>query len=203
MFWSGLSSPYSLVGIKKTSGVVSFTVNGPISLDSEDVFQDAALFNWHTDVDFCKDLPSFVRCVSAAGDTLEFNVRPYESGKYALTLEDLVPGRKYAFTICYLIDGEEEYPFSLDFTTARYGGLPYIHMGASARRNAPASMKNKIPLRVMNASGATGISWSLNGRSIAVGPDGYYEIRSAGSLKAVVDYQDGTQDIIVREVSVK
>lgn len=203
VFWSGLSSPYSLVGIKKTSGVVSFTVNGPISLDSEDVFQDAALFNWHTDVDFCKDLPSFVRCVSAAGDTLEFNVRPYESGKYALTLEDLVPGRKYAFTICYLIDGEEEYPFSLDFTTARYGGLPYIHMGASARRNAPASMKNKIPLRVMNASGATGISWSLNGRSIAVGPDGYYEIRSAGSLKAVVDYQDGTQDIIVREVSVK
>ena len=30
-----------------------------------------------------------------------------------------------------------------------------------------------------------------------------FEIRSAGTLKAVVNYSDGTQDVIVREVSVK
>lgn len=203
LFWSGESSPYSLVNIKKTSGVVSFTVNGPISLDSEEIFQDAALFNWHTDVESCKRQPSYVRCTSAAGDTLEFTVNPYESGKYALTLEDLVPGRAYEFTIFYRQDGEEAYPFSLSFTTARYGGLPYIHMGSSARRNAGTSTKNRIPLRVMNAQGATQVAWTFNGRSITTSPDGYYEIRSSGTLKATVTYQDQTQDVIVREVVVR
>ena len=203
VFWSGEVSPYSLVGIRKSSNGVSFTVNGPISLDTEDIFQDAAIFNWHTDVESCKRLSTLVRCTSAAGDTLEFDVPPYQSGRYSLTLEDLTPGRAYTFTICYVIDGEEEYPFVLQFTTSRYGGLPYIHMGSSARRGGDTSMKNKIPLRVMNVQGATGVSWTLGGRSIAVGPDGYYEIRNAGTLKAVVDYADGTQDIIVREVRVR
>ena len=202
-FWSGETSPYSLVGMKKNSGVVSFTVNGPISLDSEEVFQDAAIFNWHTDVESCKRLSSYVRCTSAAGDTLVFDIPPYESGRYSLTLEELTPGMRYSFLICYVIDGEEEYPFALDFTTVRYGGLPYIHMGSSARRNSGISLKNKIPLRVMNAPGATDIAWTLNGRSITTGPDGYYEIRSAGTLKALVSYSDGTQEIIIREVSVK
>ena len=203
VFWSGETSPYSLVNIKKVSGVVSFTVNGPISLDSEDLFQDAALFNWHTDVESCKRLDSWVRCVSSAGDTLTFDVPPYEPGKYALPMEGLTPGMRYSFTICYLIDGKESYPFSLEFTTARYGGLPYIHMGSSARRNGTVSNKNKIPLRVMNAPGVKEVTWTLNNRAIATGPDGYYEIKSPGTLKARVSYKDGTEDIIIREVSVK
>ena len=76
-------------------------------------------------------------------------------------------------------------------------------MGSSARRNTNVSMVNKIPLRVMNAQGATAVAWSLNGRSISVGRDGYYEIRSGGELKAKVSYSDGTEDIIIRQVSVK
>jgi hypothetical protein len=120
-----------------------------------------------------------------------------------LTLEDLVPGRAYKFTIFYRQDGEEAYPFSLSFTTARYGGLPYIHMGSSARRNAGTSTKNRIPLRVMNAQGATQVAWTFNGRSITTAPDGYYEIRSSGTLKATVTYQDQTQDVIAREVVVR
>ena len=203
VFWSGDSSPYSLVGIKKSSGVVSFTVNGPISLDTEDVFQDAAIFNWHTDVESCKRLPCLVRWTGPGDQTEEVMVAPYEPGKYSLTLEDLTPGVPYDLTICYVIEGEEEYPFRLHFTTSPYGGLPYIHMGSSARRNTNVSMVNKIPLRVMNAQGATAVAWSLNGRSISVGRDGYYEIRSGGELKAKVSYSDGTEDIIIRQVSVK
>lgn len=203
VFWSGDSSPYSLVGIKKNLGVVSFTVNGPISLDTEDVFQDAAIFNWHTDVESCKRLPSLVRWTGPGDVVGEVTVAPYEPGKYSLTLEGLTPGAPYDITICYLIEGEEEYPFRLQFTTSPYGGLPYIHMGSSARRNTNYSLVNKIPLRVMNVKGATDIIWSLNGRSINVGRDGYYEIRSGGELKAKVSYADGTEDIIIRQVSVK
>lgn len=201
-FWSGETSAYSLVGMKKSGGVVSFSVNGPISLDVEDVLQDAAVFNWYTEVESCKDLPTLARWTDASGQVVERVVSPYESGKYSLTLEDLTPGGSYTLSLCYVIGGEEMYPFSVAFTTARYAGLPYIRMTA-ARRNSGLTVKNRIPLRVMNAPGATGVEWSLNGRSITVGDDGYYEIRSAGTLKAVVNYSDGTQDVIVREVSVK
>ncbi|MBQ3723689.1 MAG: M6 family metalloprotease domain-containing protein [Bacteroidales bacterium] len=200
-FWSGETSPYSIVGIKKLSGVINFSVNGPIALDEEDVFQDAAIFNWHTDVESCKRLPTLVRWTDSNGTTEERLVEPYESGEYALVLEDLKPGERYDFSLCYVIDDEEVFPFGLTFTTSRYGGLPYIHMGS--RRTSNASAKNKIPLRVMNAQGATGVAWTLNGRSIVPDADGYYEIRRAGTLKAVVSYSDGTQDIIIREVSVK
>ena len=201
-FWSGETSAYSLVGMKKTNGVVSFSVNGPIALDVEDVLQDAAIFNWHTEVESCKNLRTLARWTDAAGRSHEQIVPPYEPGKYSLTLEGLDPGSGYTLSLCYVIDGEEMYPFSLAFTTARYGGLPYIRMTA-ARLNSGLLQKNKIPLRVMNAQGARSVEWSLNGRSIAVGADGYYEIRSAGTLRAVVHYADGTQDIIVREVSVR
>ena len=203
VFWSGETSPYSLVGIRKNSGVIGFSVNGPIALDLEDVFQDAAIFNWHTDVESCKRLPTLVRWTDSRGTTEERLVDSYESGKYALVLEGLNPGERYTLSLCYVIDDEEVFPFRLEFTTSRYGGLPYINMGSSARRNSGNTSKNKIPLRVMNAQGATGVAWTLNGRGIAPGTDGYYEIRNAGTLKAVVSYADGTQDIIIREVSVK
>ena len=203
VFWSGETSPYSLVGIRKNSGVIGFSVNGPIALDLEDVFQDAAIFNWHTDVESCKRLPTLVRWTDSRGTTEERLVDSYESGKYALVLEGLNPGESYTLSLCYVIDDEEVFPFRLEFTTSRYGGLPYINMGSSARRNSGNTSKNNIPLRVMNAQGATGVAWTLNGRGITPGSDGYYEIRNAGTLKAVVSYADGTQDIIIREVSVK
>jgi hypothetical protein len=130
-------------------------------------------------------------------------VDSYESGKYALVLEGLNPGERYTLSLCYVIDDEEVFPFRLEFTTSRYGGLPYINMGSSARRNSGNTSKNKIPLRVMNAQGATGVAWTLNGRGITPGTDGYYEIRSSGTLKATVTYQDQTQDVIVREVVVR
>lgn len=201
-FWSGETAAYSLVGMKKSGGVVSFSVNGPIAIDVEDVMQDAAIFNWSTEVESCKSLSTLVRWTDASGRTVERTVAPYEPGKYALTLEGLTPGGSYTLSLCYLVDGEELYPVSQSFTTARYGGLPYIRMTA-ARRNSGLTVKNRIPLRVMNAQGATGVEWSLNGRDIAVGDDGYYEIRSAGTLRAVVHYSDGTREVIVREVSVK
>ena len=202
-YWSGETSPYSLVGIKKTGSAVGFSINGPIALDLEDILQDAAIFNWSTAVESCKRLPTLVRWTGSGGEVQEQLVAPYEPGLYALVLEGLTPGERYSLSLCYVIDGEEVFPFSLSFTTSRYGGLPYINMGTSARRSSGLSSRNKIPLRVMNAQGAKSVEWTLGGRSVSVGPDGYYEIRSAGTLKAVVNYADGTQDVIVREVKVK
>lgn len=204
VFWNGDESPYSIADIKlQSGGDVLFTVNGPISLDINDVFQDAAILNWHTDVESCKALPCQVTWKDPSGVSNSVSVDSYDSGKYSFTIEGLSPSRTYDLTICYLIDGEETYPFNMTFTTAAYGGLPYIYMGSSSRRNSSVSLAGKIPLRVMNAQGAKSISWSFDGRDIATGPDGYFEPGRSGLLKARVVYGDGTEEIIVRRIVIK
>ena len=42
--------------------------------------------------------------------------------------------------------------------------------------------------------------WSLNGKPISVSSDGYYYIKEEGTLKAEVSYEDGSKDIIVKEI---
>ena len=201
-FWNGDECPLSLVGIKKSSGKVSFTVNGPISLDFNDVFQDAAIINWHTDVESCKKLPCEVSWDDGSRVCSE-TVESYGDGKYSLVLDDLLPSHSYELKICYIIDGEETYPFKISFTTSAYGGLPYIYISSSARRNSTFPLGNKVPLKVMNAPGATAVSWTYNGRPAVPGPDGYFDPSVSGLLKARVQYSDGTEDIIIRQINLK
>lgn len=202
-FWSGESSPYSLSEIRRTGSSVAFTVTGPISIDSQDVFQDAAILNWHTDVPSCKSLPCKVIVTDASGDAGSLSVPPYEKGLYSYTMEGLTPGKSYSVTICYVSDGQDVFPCSFSFTTSQYGGLPYIYAGTSSRRNAVSTASNKLPLRVCNAKGAQSVYWTMDGREISVGRDGYWHYSRSGRLKAVVDYADGTQEIMVKDITVK
>ena len=60
-----------------------------------------------------------------------------------------------------------------------------------------------LSLRVYNAPDAEGVRWSLDGRSITPGADGYYHLTRSGLLKAVISYPDGTTDILTKQVTVK
>ena len=118
-------------------------------------------------------------------------------------MEGLTPGKSYSVTICYVSDGQDVFPCSFSFTTSQYGGLPYIYVGTSSRRNAVSTASNKLPLRVCNAKGAQSVYWTMDGREISVGRDGYWHYSRSGRLKAVVDYADGTQEIMVKDITVK
>ncbi len=202
-FWDGAKCPFSLASItKKGDGSMSFVLNGPISLDNNDVFQDAAIISWHTDVDDCKSLTAYLNVSGPGCDGQAIPVKPYEDGKYSYTLENLVPGANYDVTICYLMDGDEVYPHRLSFKTDYFQGLPFICMGSSYDGTS-ASRTNRIPLRVINARGAKNITWTLDGREIHTSEDGYYHVKNNGLLKAVVDYADGTSDILVKELTAR
>ena len=202
-FRDGQPSPMSLMNMKKSGTAVTFTVAGPIVLDVQDAHQDAFILNWHTDLDAFKDKPARLELVTSDG-TLEYEVQPYESGKYSFTFEGLLPRTKYTFILSYDVDADVDTSLSSSFTTKAYNGYPYIYLNDTYRTiTGYFTAASKIPLRVYNVPGVLSVSWTLDGKPISCGPDGYYHFLKGGLLKAVVNYQDGSREIITKQVNYK
>ena len=73
---------------------------------------------------------------------------------------------------------------------------PYIYMGSETVLKAGS----RIPLRAYNAAGAASVHWTFDGKGISAGPDGYYEIVSEGVLKAHITWDDGSTDVLMKEM---
>ena len=202
-FRDGQPSPMSLLNIKKSGTSVTFTVAGPIVLDVEDAHQDAFILGWHTDLDSFKNQPARLELVTPE-ETLTYIVNPYESGKYSFTFEGLLPRTHYTFTLSYDVDADVDTSLSSSFTTKPYNGYPYIYFNDTYRTiTGYFTAASQIPLRVYNVPGVSFVSWTLDGQPISCGPDGYYHFIKGGLLKAVVHYQDGSREIITKQVNYK
>ena len=202
-FRDGQPSPLSLMNIKRSGSSVTFTVAGPIVLDVQDVHQDAFILNWHTDLDAFKDEPATL-VLQTPEETLTYEVTPYTSGKYSFTFEGLEPRTRYTFSLSYDVAADVDASLSASFTTKSYNGFPYIYLNDTYRTiTGYFTAESKIPLRVYNVPGAVSVNWTLNGTAIQCGPDGYYHFLRGGLLKAVVNYQDGSRDIITKQVEYK
>ena len=88
-------------------------------------------------------------------------------------------------------------------TSSDNGGYPYIYL-KNVKRNPDGTFPvgSRLPLRVYNAVGAKDILWTFNGGWISVGPSGYYRVKKDGQLKAVITWEDGSKDVIVKEIKV-
>ena len=202
-FWDGQPSPMSLLNIKKNGSSITFTVAGPIVLDVEDAHQDAFILNWHTDLDNFKNVPARLELVTPE-DTLTYIVPPYESGKYSFTFEGLLPRTQYTFILSYDVDADVDTSLSSSFTTKAYNGFPFIYLNDTYRTiTGYFTAASKMPLRVYNVPGVSSVSWTLDGQPISCGPDGYYHFLKGGLLKAVVHYEDGSREIITKQVNYK
>ena len=202
-FRDGQPSPMSLLNIKKSGSSVTFTVAGPIVLDVQDAHQDAFILNWHTDLDNFKNVPARLQLVAQA-DTLTSMVPPYESGKYAFTFEGLLPRTSYTFILSYDVDVDVDTSLSSSFTTKAYNGFPFIYLNDTYRTiTGYFTASSKMPLRVYNVPGVSSVSWTLDGQPISCGPDGYYHFLKGGLLKAMVHYEDGSREIITKQVNYK
>ena len=202
-FSDGQPSPMSLLNIKKSGTSVTFTVAGPIVLDVQDAHQDAFILNWHTDLDAFKNVPARLVLNTSEGE-LSYVVNPYESGKYSFTFEGLQPRTTYTYTLSYDVETDVDTSLSSSFTTKAYNGFPYIYLNDTYRTiMGYFTADSKAALRVYNVPGATSVSWTLDGAPISCGPDGYYHFHKSGLLKAVVHYQDGSRDIITKQITYK
>ena len=204
-YWNGLFGKQTLTGIKKIGNVVIFNVIGS-SEDStppavtdlvHEAFCDGAV------ISFCSSRPFegeakivFGRTADSEADTL--SIKPYKPGHYAIVLDDLEPAKTYTATISFSIGEAEGEPSSLSFMTRKKPVVdwPYIYMG----QEKTLKVGSKIPLRTYNTSEAASIHWTFDGKGISVGPDGYYEIRSKGVLKAYITWDDGSTDVLLKDI---
>ena len=203
LYWSGDSPLLSFNSIKRVNGTVSFEINGPVVVDVQDVYQDAAIFNWHTDIAACAELPTYISWEDGSGSH-EMEVQPYSEGCYAYTIEGLSPQTGYSVTISYKGEEYSDNSVTLQISTRERSGLPFIYL-SSAGRNSVGKFNpgTRIPLRVYNLASARDVTWYLDGCEVTVGDDGYYELTSDGTLKAVVTYTDGSEEVFIKTIKVR
>lgn len=177
-------------------GSAAFVVKGP-EISSLDVvsFQDAAIISWR-----CNDKGKCTITMDA--DTIVRDLSPYEGEKYSHTIEGLTPKTQYSVSI----SRSDDEKVSLKFTTKAYysSSHPFIYLNDTPRNDDGSFPRGSaIPLRVNGAPYAKSVEWMFNGRQIKTGTDGYYKLSESGILKTVVTNDDGSTEIIIKEVTVK
>lgn len=126
---------------------------------------------------------------------------------YTFTIEGLEhSGKTYEMDILFIKNGMEGEAVTTSVMTKRMPSVkwPYIYLG-SVKRNDDGTFppESKLPLRAYGATGAAEIGWTFNDMPVTVGADGYYTVRSSGTLKAIIFWEDGNVDKIFKHIQVK
>ncbi len=201
-WWSGGQPETGLTGISKDGTFVSFTITGPVSIEKVEEFQDAAIVLWSMTGSATAE--SCISIKQAGGNATEYRVKPYSPGFYSYTFEGLTPEKTYTVTV-FNPDSREN-SVSADFTTKKYysDGYPFIYLN-SAERNSDGSFRKggRMPLRVFNARVAAHVDWVFSSNVLTTDGSGYYTVQGSGTIKAVVDSEDGSTDVITKQITVK
>lgn len=201
--WDGEPSGLAIINIRRNSDAsVSFMVVKPVTLTGTTVFQDAAIVGWSIDSNLEDNLGFEIEWTDGENTgTMEV-----ERGKTCCTIEGLKPQTPYRLTVTLVMSDKQKFSASGNFMTKVYrsGTYPYIYL-SGASRNIDGSFVPgaKIPLRIFNAEGVAEVRWYLDNSPISAGDDGYYTINREGTLKAVIIYEDGTEETIMKEIRIR
>lgn len=211
-FWSGKEGEISINNIKREGDNITFSVSGfsetttpPVAMTIKtEAFMDAAIINF--DSSWAYDGEATVIWGRTGQETTETKVLPYQPGKYSVILENLVPGNKtYSVTIMFTINGVSGNSSTASFMTSKEAPVdwPYIFIGKNKSQMDGTFKKGaKIALRVYNATEAKNVRWTFNGMEIHPGGDGYYALQESGVLRAHVNWEDGSEDIIEKKINI-
>ena len=204
-YWSGAAGKQSVTSIKKIGDVIIFNVVGGSEESTppevinlrHDAFYDGAILSFESSRGFDGEAKViFGRTNSPEADTL--SVKPYQTGRYSIAFDGLEPAKTYTATISFSIEEAEGKAETVSFMTKKKPVVewPYIYISS----DSSFKKGGKIALKAYNAAGAASIHWTFNGKGISAGPDGYYEIVSEGVLKAHITWDDGSTDVLMKEM---
>ena len=133
-------------------------------------------------------------------------VLPYEADKWAYTIEGLDFSTSYTVNVNFS-DGEyvgEKLKLSFMTKRRQSADYPYIYIANVERtENNAFPIGARLPLKLFNAQKAKEIKWTFNGNPISPAADCYYTITRKGTLRAHVIWEDGSEDIIMKEINVE
>ena len=120
-------------------------------------------------------------------------------------IEGLLPDREYTVSMAFHLNGIEGRSKSISFKTKKSSGFeyPYIDFGKAVRNSdGTFPQGSRIPLKVCNAKGAADIRWTFRGEDIEPEGDYYHTLIGSGILKAYITWEDGSEDIIYKVITV-
>ena len=175
----------------------------PVATNIEkEVFADAAIIRFESSYPY--EGKAVISWGRAGKDKETLTTDAYETGKYAVILENLESGGKtYEIDILFSSDGLEGEVRQTSVMTKRMPEIewPYIYLG-NMERNSDGTFRKGVrsPLRVYGASGAAEVRWTFNGKEIRHDGDGYYTLNESGTLQAEVYWKDGSIDKVIKEI---
>ena len=211
-FWNGSASSLSLSDIRFDGDDILFTVGESetmrlpeVATLSGDVFQDAAILSWTTDIPEYY-ASSWLSWGPTGKDAKEIEVKPYAAGHYAVTLEGLEAKKAYTVTAYFKSGGSPVNTRSFSFTTKSVytGSSPFIWLPKTGR-NADGSFAPgaRLPLRIYHLPAGTAVSWRFDGEDITVGTDGYFTVPRSGRLQAILTDAEGNESLLLKILTVR
>ena len=191
---------------KTTFNVVSFSGKDmPTAINvKKEAFQDCAIVSFESSMEFSGRAK--IEYGPSGGDTEVMYVDSYEPSKWAFELTGLESMTSYSVQISFVSGGAVGESVKTSFMTKKRneGMLSYIYLGG-VERNDDGTFKEgaALPLKVFNSFGAKEIRWKYNGIVIAPGKDMYYKVLSSGQLEANVYWEDGSVDVIMKDIRIK
>ena len=202
----------SMTNIRMDGDQIKFSIVGfsddstpPIAIGLKaEPFMDAAIISFESSWEFLGDATlTWGRTGQGTNETI---IKPYEPGKYAVILTGLIPGNKtYTANVCFKIGDIAGESRNISFMTSKTAPVdwPYIFIGKNkAKTDGTFTKGTKIALMTYNTSDAEAIRWTFNGRNIAPEGDGYFSIEESGILRAYVSWEDGSEDIIEKKITI-
>lgn len=212
-FWSGDHGRLSINSIRRSEdGKMIFNVKNdstyvypPLVRNSirHEAFSDAAILLFESTRE--GEVDAVVSYGLTGKDTTRVYGREYDTKKYAVMIEGLLPDREYTVSMAFHLNGIEGKSKSISFKTKKSSGFeyPYIDFG-KAKRNGDGTFPQgaRIPLKVSNAKGAVDIRWTFRGEAIEPEGDYYHTLTGSGILKAYITREDGSEEVIYKVITV-
>ena len=209
-WWVGGSIDKAISNITFDGKQVSFRFHGssvgaiptPVNIKVEP-YQDAAIVKFSSS--FPYNGTARIQCKQSGEVIKTVDVTSYQESSWAYTLEGLDMSTSYVLAISFITGGFEGNSESISFMTKRNQGIdcPYIYLvNVKRAEEGTFPMGAKLPLKLFNAHKAKEIRWTFNGSPIEVEADCYYTVTCKGTLRAHVLWEDGSEEIVLKEINI-
>lgn len=195
--WSGKGSELALQNIvKQSDGSVEFDVIRPIARPIVHAFQQSAILSWELHESLVRQFDSCtVSLIRPSKESIQLKLKPI-SGQNCISacVDGLENNTVYEALILIYAYGEA---FSLK---SSFKTLPIDQRNTIPFIMVDKDSPTRFPLQVYNSHIAKEVRWTFNGVEIKVDDNGYFTATHNGILRAELIYEDGSSDIICKEV---